>query len=440
MRLRPLAAVVALAAGLTLPICAAGEQPAAAAGPDTGQSQGASREAAPALDTAASAILIDARDGAVILQKGPDDRRAIASTTKLMTALLALERARPDDVFTAPPYSALPVESKINLRAGERMRMDDLLEALLLESANDAAVTIAEGVAGSRAAFVREMNDRARGLGLSGTSYANPIGLDDPANYSTARDLARLARRLLRNRVFAKIVNSTSAVLESGARRRVVGNRNDLISQYPFVEGVKTGHTREAGYILVGAARGRLGARVVSVVLGEPGERARDADTLALLRHGLAQFRRVRALDSRRVAASAAVAHRDDRAKLVPARDLWVVTRRGEKIQHRVDSPRVLEGKIAPRTRVGHVTVLRGKHVVGRVPLVTAAEVQGAGPLRVVVHNLGLPLTLLLLVVIVALAAITGRRLHSRQRTRARAERRVRARPESGAEGQGPTT
>ncbi|MGI9081153.1 MAG: D-alanyl-D-alanine carboxypeptidase family protein [Thermoleophilaceae bacterium] len=423
MRSHPLAAVAALALGLALPVCAA------------------AAPAAPNLGTAASAILIDARDGAVILQKGPDQRRAIASTTKLMTALLALERARPDDVFTAPAYSALPVESKIGLRAGERMRVDDLLEALLLESANDAAVTIAEGVAGSRAAFVGEMNARARELGLSGTSYANPIGLDDPANYSTARDLARLARRLLRDPAFARIVNSASAVLESGARRRIVGNRNDLIAQFPFVEGVKTGHTREAAYVLVGAARGRLGAKVVSVVLGEPGEGAREADTLALLRYGLARFRRVRALDSRRVAATTAVAHRDDRAKLVPARDLFLVSRRGERIEHRVDAPRELKGELAPRTPVGRVTVLRGKRVVARVPLVTAAEVPGAGPLRVVVHDLGLPLTLLLLMVIVTFAAITGRRLHSRRRARDRAQRRrANARAEPRAEGPGPTT
>ena len=152
----------------------------------------------PAVPGAQAAILIDARDGGVLFQRDPDERRSIASTTKLMTALLTLERAEPADVFRAPPYDALPVESKIDLRAGERMRVDDLLEALLLESANDAAVTLAEGVSGSRQAFVRDMNDRARELGLADTSYANPIGLDAPGNYSTARDLAALARRLMR--------------------------------------------------------------------------------------------------------------------------------------------------------------------------------------------------------------------------------------------------
>ena len=420
-----LAAAAALAAALAVPAAAAG----------------AATPTPPKLRQAASAILVDARDGSVILQKAPDARRAMASTTKLMTALLVLERTRPADVFTAADYHALPVESKINLRAGERMRVGDLLEALLLESANDAAVTLAEGVAGSRPAFVRAMNVRARRLRLRGTSYGNPIGLDDPASYSTARDLATLARRLLRNERFAKIVDSPSAVLESGSGRRVVDNRNDLVARYPFVDGVKTGHTRNAGYVLVGAAASRLGAKVISVVLGEPGEGARDADTLALLRYGLAQFRRVKALDARRVAATTAVEHRDERAKLVPSRDVFTVARRGERMAKRVSAPDVLKGELSAGARVGHVTVLLGGRVARRVPLVTAAKVPGAGPLRVLLDDLGLALTLLLLMVIVSLVAITASLLRRRQRARHRAERRrARARPEVGAESPPPTT
>ncbi|HEV2723059.1 MAG TPA: D-alanyl-D-alanine carboxypeptidase family protein [Thermoleophilaceae bacterium] len=416
--------MAALALAMAIPVSAAGQD-----------------RTAPDLRQAASAILVDARDGSVILRKAADTRRAIASTTKLMTALLVLERARPADVFTATGYRPLPVESKINLRDGERMRVEDLLEGLLLESANDAAVTLAAGVAGSEAAFVREMNERARELGLNGTSYANPIGLDDPLNHSTARDLAALTRRLLRNRWFAKAVDQASAVLESGARRRIVDNRNDLIARYPFVDGVKTGHTRSAGYVLVGAAGNRLGAKVISVVLGEPGERSRDADTLALLRHGLAQFRMVKALSSRRVVTRTAVAHRDERAELVPSRDVSVLLRRGERTATRVDAPAVLHGELAAGTRVGRVSVLRGGRVVRRVPLVTAAEVQGAGPLRVVVHDLGLPLTLLLVVVIVSVVTLTANLLRRRQRARDRADRRrARARAEATVDGPPPTT
>ena len=394
------------------------------------------RPKAPSLARPAAAILIDARDGSVMLSKDPRERRAIASTTKLMTALLAVEMAEPTEVFTAPAYAASPVESKINLRKGEQMRVDDLLEALLLESANDAAVTIAEGVSGTRKRFVAAMNGRARSIGLEDTSYANPIGLDDPLNYSTAADLAVLARRLLRDARLARIVNQPSAVLESGARRRVVNNRNDLIARFPFVDGVKTGHTRSAGNVLVGAATAPLGARVISVVLGEPSQAARDADTLSLLRYGLAQFRREKALDAERAVASASIKYRDERAKLVPAQDFLLVVRRGERVTTRVRAPEELEGDLPAGERVGRVAVLRDGKVVRRIPLVTAGEVPGAGPLRVVAHELGTFFLLLVLLGAVVLATFLIASVRSRRRTKELAERRrERQRARSRAEG-----
>lgn len=386
--------------------------------------------APPELDSAAAAILVDARDGAVLLAKAPDARRSVASTTKLMTALLTLEGADPADVYTAADYAALPIESTINLQPGERMRVADLFEALLLESANDAAVTLAEGVSGSREAFVEEMNARADDLGLEDTSYANPIGLDDPANYSTARDLAALTRRLLRNRRFASVVDMPSAELESGDAPRLVDNRNGLVADYDFVDGVKTGHTSTAGYVLVGAARGRLGARVVSVVLGEPSEAERDADTLALLRYGLAQFRRVEALDAARPVAQAAVEYRDERARLVPATDVRVVARRGQKVTSRVDAPQTLEGELPAGEVVGKIAVLRDGRVVRRVDLVTAAVVPGAGPLRVIAGEGG-PVLLVLVLLAGTGGGVALARSRSRRRRAEERAARLRAREQS---------
>ncbi len=388
---------------------------------------------APDLGNAAAAILIDARDGAVILEKDSEEQRSIASTTKLMTALLTLEEAEPGDVFRAAAYDALPIESQIDLGQGERMRVDDLFEALLLESANDAAATLAEGVSGSLTAVVDEMNARAQELDLEDTSYANPIGLDDPANYSTAADLALLTRRLLRNQRFARTVDMASAQLESGDRPRTVANRNDLVAAHDFVDGVKTGHTNTAGYVLVGAAGGRLGSKVISVVLGEPSEAARNEDTLALLRYGLAQFKRVKALDAAEPLATADVEHRDETAELVPAQDLLVVTRRGQKVTTRVDAPDTVEGELAAGEKVGSVAVLRGGRLVRRVGLVTAAEVPGAGPLRVLADELGLVWLLLLLALTAGLGAVV---LAGRSRTRRRrdAERAARRQARQSAE------
>ena len=372
--------------------------------------------APPRVPTAEAAIVVDARDGTVMFAKRPDAERAIASTTKLMTALLALEEAEPDEVFAAPAYNAMPAESRINLRAGERMTVHDLLEALLLESANDAAVDLAENISGSRDAFVDEMNDRADELGLEHTSYANPIGLDEPGNYSSARDLATLARTLLRNQRFARIVDMPSATLESGIRPRVVQNRNDLVAAYPWVDGVKTGYTLHAGNVLVGAAARGPRARVVSAVLGEPTEAARDVDTLTLLRWGLARFSRVRIVDSGRALARADIEYRDENARLVPRRDVFLTTRQGQQLRRRVNAPDELEGPLAAGERVGSVTVVVDGRPVRRVALVTAADVPGAGTLRVVVSELGVPLTVLIVLGILVAAILAILRLRIRIR------------------------
>lgn len=378
----------------------------------------------PSLDGAAAAILVDARDGTPLLARQARRPRAVASTTKLMTALLTLERADLDDVFTAPPYDALPIESKIDLATGERMVVRDLLRALLLESANDAAVALAVGIAGSQEAFVELMNERAAELGLRRTSYANPIGLDDADNRSTARDLAQLARTLLADPRFARIVDLPSATLESGARPRTVDNRNDLIAQYPFVDGVKTGYTDEAGYVLVGSATAPNGAKVVSVVLGEPSEAARDAESVALLRYGLAQYRRVAALRAGRTVATTDVAYRDERARLVPARDVGVLARRGQRVRTRVDAPDELDGELAAGARVGTAIVVRDGEPVRRVALLTARAVPGAGLPRRVVAVLGVPSTILLALILAGGSAIVGSRVAQRRRTRLRRTRR----------------
>jgi D-alanyl-D-alanine carboxypeptidase (penicillin-binding protein 5/6) len=378
----------------------------------------------PSLTDAAAAILVDARDGSPILQKDPSESRPIASTTKLMTALLTLERASLGDVFTGTGYRPAVIESKIDLRPGERMRVRDLLKALMLESANDAAVALAVGVGGSREAFVGEMNSRADELGLTGTSYANPIGLDDPLNYSTARDLATLARRLLRDRRFARIVDMPVATLRSGARPRTIDNRNDLIARYPFVDGVKTGYTSGAGYVLVGAATGANGAQVVSVVLGEPSEPARDADTLALLRYGLAQYRREPVLRERRPVTEAEVAYRDEQVALVPAPDVTILARRDKRLRTRTDAPAELHGDLEAGSRVGTVAVVLDGEVVRRVPLLTAEPVPGAGLPRRIAATLGISLTALAILVIVSISAIVGMRVRRRRRARTQQARR----------------
>ena len=328
---------------------------------------------------APSAIVVEAGTGDVIFQRNASQKRSMASTTKLMTALLTVEGAALDDVLTAAPYSPAPAESIVGLRAGERMTVRDLTRALMLASANDAAVTLATGISGSVPAFVDEMNARAKELGLRDTTYTNPVGLDQGRNRSSARDLVRLAIVLRRNEFLRRTADMPRATLTSGVRKRTILNRNTLVRTVDEVDGMKTGRTSQAGYVLVGSAT-RNGVTVVSAVLGDPSEATRDADTLALLRHGLGQYRRTTLVKRGATLARADLAYREERVRLVAGRGLQRVLRKGRRARVRVlGVPAELDGPLTAGARVGTVEARVGGRVVGRVPLVTATAVEEAG-------------------------------------------------------------
>ena len=178
---------------------------------------------------APAAILVEPATGDVVFRRNANDERPVASTTKLMTALLTLEREKLSTTLTTIRYHAAPAESVIGLRAGERMTVADLMRGLLLASANDAAATLAVRVGGTRERFVRLMNDRARRLGLHDTHYSNPIGLDQEGNHSSAEDLVKLTLILRRNAFFRAVTNLPSTTLKTGARPRTITNRNTLV-------------------------------------------------------------------------------------------------------------------------------------------------------------------------------------------------------------------
>ncbi|HEV2785691.1 MAG TPA: serine hydrolase, partial [Solirubrobacteraceae bacterium] len=219
MSVRTVLAAVVLALLLTAP-CARAQIP----------------DGGPRVPGARAAIVMEASTGDVLLSRNPGERRQIASATKLMTVLVALRHTDLDDIFSATGYDPLPVESQIGLRPGERMSVRDLLRATLLPSANDAAAAVAESTLGSTEAFVAEMNRLAQSLGLRDTRFANPIGLDDENNYSSARDLARLAIELRRYEFFRRTVDLPAATLRSGARKRRVINRNALVRRVDAVD------------------------------------------------------------------------------------------------------------------------------------------------------------------------------------------------------------
>ncbi len=313
---------------------------------------------------------MDARDGARLAGQDAGTSAAVASTTKLMTAYLALRELSLQERLVAPPYHPLPGESLLGLEAQERISVRDLLYGLLLPSGNDAAVALADGVAGSVPAFVVEMNRAAGSLGLRDTSYANPIGLDEPGNYSSPRDLAKLAMRLRRQRLFRRIVDTPRTTLQTGAHPRTIVNHNDLVLKVPWIDGVKTGYTLDAGYVLIGSGT-RKGVTLLSVVLGAPSVAARDQDTLSLLRYGFSLYVRQTPVRSGERLAAPAVRGRDQALPLVASRSVRVSARRGQSVRVAVDAPREVEGPIPRGRRLGTGVVTLDGEVVGRVPLLS---------------------------------------------------------------------
>jgi serine-type D-Ala-D-Ala carboxypeptidase (penicillin-binding protein 5/6) len=317
-------------------------------------------------------VLVDAADGERLAGRAISSERSIASATKLMTAYLALRALPLGKELVVPDYQPTSsAESLAGLMPGERIAVRDLLYALLLPSANDAAVTLADGVSGSVPRFVRQMNRTAAALGLTHTHYENPIGLDSASNYSTAADLAALALRLRREPIFRRIVDTPSAVLRTGDHTREVTNRNVLVSKVPWVDGVKTGHTLDAGYVLVGSGT-QKGAALVSVVLGAPSEAARDEGTLQLLDYGFSLYRQEAPVREGESVASPDLRYQGTSLPLIAERGLTVGVRRGQRVETAVSAPQEVEGPIRRGAKLGEVEVTVDGRRAGTVPLVAA--------------------------------------------------------------------
>jgi D-alanyl-D-alanine carboxypeptidase (penicillin-binding protein 5/6) len=351
-------------------------------------------------------ILIDPRDDSVLAAKAPNKRLPIASTTKLMTAYLALHQLKPNQLVRAPAYSpSNPAEITLGLRTGERMRVRDLLYGLLLPSASDAAETLAVAVSGSVPAFVEDMNRTAQRLGLTDTHYANPIGLDDPDNYSSAHDLVTLASILMRNRLFDGIVNSPSATLRSGDHPRTVTSRNTLLGRAPWINGVKTGHTLGAGYVLVGSGT-KDSTTLISAVLDTPSEYARDTDTLQLLDYGFSLYHPVQPVRVAQELASPKLDYRSDHLPLVATRPISVNVREGQHVSTRVSAPGEISGAVHKGERLGRVTVTVDGRRAAVSPLVAAHAVGAATTLDKVISTAQNPLVLIALAAIVILVGL----------------------------------
>jgi D-alanyl-D-alanine carboxypeptidase (penicillin-binding protein 5/6) len=325
--------------------------------------------AAPAPQPEARAwALIDARTGAVLDSHAAARSLPVASTTKLMTAYVAMRELPLNKMVRAAPYHPIYGESLLGLRTGQRISVRDLLYGLILRSGNDAAHDLALAAAGSLPRFVAEMNRHAAALGLADTHYANPVGLDQRGNYSSARDLATLTQHLLRIPAFAKIADSRSAVLRSVRPPRRISTINELLLDAPWTTGVKTGHTFDAAYCLVGSGR-RKGVELISVALGAPSDEARFSDNLELLEYGFSQYRRRLPIHAGQDLAEPSIRYSGGELPLRAAETVAVGLRRGQQLRLDVHAPSEVEGPLRRDAILGRATVTVDGRRAGSVPL-----------------------------------------------------------------------
>jgi D-alanyl-D-alanine carboxypeptidase (penicillin-binding protein 5/6) len=315
--------------------------------------------------------------GEVLASLDARERLPMASITKLMTSLVALERASLDDVATISQRTASIGESTIHLRPGERVALRDLIRAALVQSANDAANAIAAYVGeGSVVRFVNLMNARARQLGLTDTHFANPDGLDAPGHYSSARDVTKLARVAMRNR----FIRETVRLVDATAAGRRLHTWNDLLSTFPNLLGVKTGHTNGAGWSQVAAARGR-GVTIYATLLGGESREGRNTDLSELLAWGLSRYRTVWAIDGGRMYGTVRTAYGKPAVRAVAARPALRVVHVERPLVERVVLPVEVELPVEKGQRLGEVQVLDRGRVIARSALVAADSLERPGRL-----------------------------------------------------------
>ena len=337
--------------------------------------------------TAVSAVLIDQASGKVIYEKDMNDEHYPASTTKVLTALLALENMELDYKITLPDDYVNVGETNIGLRAGARQTAEELLMATMLYSANDAAQALAIGVAGSEQAFVDMMNQRVAELGLQHTHFANPHGLHSEDHYTSAYDLAMIARAAMDNPDFRRIVTTESFVVRrvNGEENFTVSNRNGLLNQFEFADGIKTGYTRQAGNCIVASAT-KNDMQLIAVLLNSSNI---FDESQTLLEWGFDNSQHTLLVDANTVKASVKVLNGGrSEVEVLTEKPLYSVMRSDEatNVQESLDLPDSIPAPIHRGEVIGSVTYTDDNGYTYSTNLLAAKDV-GRYNLRLVVRQ-----------------------------------------------------
>lgn len=331
---------------------------------------------APAV-TGSAAALIDSRSGMILWTKNADTPLPPASTTKIMTAILALENSKLTDTVKSGKNPTLVEPSAIGLKEGETILMENLLYSIMLKSANDAAVAIAEHISGSVPEFAALMNKKARELGAKNTNFANPNGLPDPNHRTTARDLALIAKYAMENPEFRKLVSTKVKTIPRADDTAIkwLQNHNKLLWRYEGAIGVKTGYTREAKQCLVAAAE-KDGQEFIAVILGSEGSNIWN-DAQNILEHAFASYSTALQKKANTPVRSLAVNKGIGNVELVTERDFYYTTGKGETaaISETVEIDENIMAPVKKGQVLGRTVFTMGGEQIGYVNLVAQNEV-----------------------------------------------------------------
>ncbi len=319
--------------------------------------------------SAQRAILVDASTGRVLYEKNADEKSLIASTTKIMTALVVCEQCNVLDRMRIPKEAVGVEGSSMYLKEGEVLTIQDLLYGLMLHSGNDAAVALAIYCGGTVEGFAELMNDEARRLGLTGTHFANPNGLDHPDHYSTARDLAVLTAHAMENPIFAKTVSTKTITVGN----RCLTNHNKLLWQIPGAEGVKTGFTKAAGRILVSSAK-RNGRRLIAVTIHDPDD---WKDHSALMEDGFSRYQQKTVVLAGTVLGSRTVfGGQSQQVELIAAEDFSYALTQDEQPELVLSGPEFVYAPVAQNASAGTAYICLAGKPVGKVNLIYGSTVE----------------------------------------------------------------
>ena len=319
--------------------------------------------------SARKACVLDAVSGRMLFEKASDDRSLIASTTKIMTALIICEQCNVLDRMRIPKEAVGIEGSSMYLKEGEVLTLQELLYGLMLSSGNDAAVALAIYCGGTVEGFVELMNDKARSLGLKNTHFMNPNGLDAPDHYSTAKDLAKLSAYSMKNPVFYRTVSAKSI----RAGERYLTNHNKLLWRLDGADGVKTGYTKAAGRILVSSAT-RDNRRLIAVTIDDPDD---WNDHAALLTNGFSRYQvetLVRAgdvLDTVEVAGG-----ENSKAEILAGKDFSFAVSREEQFSIAIPGAGFVYAPVVAGADAGFAYVLIGGNAVGKIPVVYGCTIE----------------------------------------------------------------